>query len=145
MRNGMRRLARDCAVLMVIAAIPAALTWRRQVEHPGDSSGEQGPQAITVAHARELGSRVLWVDARTEDQFVAGHVPGATPLELGAWNRQLPAVVRLWQPGRMIVVYCDAETCDASRQVAAKLSEELQLHDVFFLEGGWAAWNGGIQ
>jgi 3-mercaptopyruvate sulfurtransferase SseA len=45
-----------------------------------------------------------------------------------------------WTPQVRVVVYCDGQGCDASRDVARRLQKELSLHKVFVLKGGWDAW-----
>jgi len=39
-----------------------------------------------------------------------------------------------------VVVYCNSQRCDASREVAVRLRHELQIDNVFVLQGGWNAW-----
>lgn len=137
--SGSAHRARDGALLLLIAVVPAVPTWWRM--HAEKVTAVRDPWLLTVQRAREMQYPILWIDARTPERFAAGHVPGAKPLELAEWNRQLPDVVAAWQPGTITVVYCDAEGCDASRDVAARLRQELHLPDVYFLEGGWEAWN----
>lgn len=139
--SGATHLARDCALLLLIALVPAIPTWWSV--HAENVGHVRDPWLITAQHARETRNRILWIDARTAERFAAGHVAGAKQLELAEWNRQLPDVVAAWRPGLMVVVYCDAAGCDASRDVAARLRQELHLPEVYFLEGGWEAWNAG--
>jgi rhodanese-related sulfurtransferase len=109
--------------------------------HAEKVTAARDPWLVTVEGAHEAKNPILWIDARNAERFAAGHIVAAKPLELADWNRQLPDVVSAWRPGTITVVYCDAEGCDASRDVAARLRQELHLPDVYFLEGGWEAWN----
>lgn len=136
--NTRKHLAWDCALLLLIAVVPAAPTWWRV--HAGKGVEARDPWSMRVDRARELRNGMLWIDARAADRFAAGHIPGAKPLELAEWNRQLPGIVGAWRPGLTVVVYCDAQGCDASREVATRLRRNLHLPQVFFLEGGWDAW-----
>jgi len=94
----------------------------------------------TVADLAQANSSILWVDARSEREFQAGHVPSAVLLNQEAWEELLPDFLALWQPGKMVVVYCDTEKCRASQEVAVRIRRELQIDDVFVLKNGWAAW-----
>ena len=94
----------------------------------------------TVADLAQANSSILWVDARSEREFQAGHVPSAVLLNQEAWEELLPDFLALWQPGKMVVVYCDTEKCRASQEVAVRSRRELQIDDIFVLKNGWAAW-----
>lgn len=95
---------------------------------------------MTVTEARRWGTTVMWIDARPADEFQAGHVPSALPLNTDEWDRLLPEVLNRWSPGRKLVVYCSKQTCGASREVARRLKDEAGLKNIFVLSGGWEAW-----
>ena len=95
---------------------------------------------VRVDQAREWGDSVIWIDARPDDQFARDHVPGAILLNEDRWNELLPQFLAVWSPGKKIVVYCSAQSCDLAREVAERLRKEAQIPDVFVLEGGWEAW-----
>ena len=97
---------------------------------------------VRVDQAREWGDSVIWIDARPEDQFARDHVPGATLLNEDRWNELLPQFLAVWSPGKKIVVYCSAQSCDLAREVAERLRKTTQppMENVFVLEGGWEAW-----
>ena len=60
---------------------------------------------VSVAQAQAWGEKVLWVDARPDDQFVAGHVPGAMQLNEDRWEELMHQVLGAWSPERKVVVY----------------------------------------
>jgi rhodanese-related sulfurtransferase len=95
---------------------------------------------ITVSQARSLTGAVMWIDARPEEEFAAGHIPGAKLLSAEQWDSLLPQVLNAWTPGQKLIVYCSKQTCGASHEVARRLREEADLENVFVLEGGWEAW-----
>ena len=82
----------------------------------------------------------VWVDARPDEEFGRDHVPGAFSLNEDRWNELLPQFLPNWSPGKKVVVYCSAESCNAARDVAKRLREEAQLKEVFVLQGGWEEW-----
>lgn len=79
----------------------------------------------------------IWVDARAEAAYDEKHFPGALHLNEDNWNSGLSELLEAWDPGRPIVVYCDGNGCATSRGLAMKLRKELNLDQVFWLEGGW--------
>ena len=95
---------------------------------------------VSVDQARQLGSTVIWVDARPDVDFARDHVPGAISLNEDRWNELLPQLLGAWSPEKKVVVYCSAQSCDLAREVAERLRKEAQLPDVFVLEGGWEGW-----
>ncbi len=88
-------------------------------------------------HPEQL--QVLWVDARSRVDYESGHIPGAILLNEDEWDRCLPALLAVWQPGQRIIVYCSDRGCRASESVARRL-KSIQLTPVFVLDGGWDAW-----
>ena len=82
----------------------------------------------------------MWLDARPDEEFAAGHIPGAKLLNAEHWDSLLPEVLNAWTPGQKVIVYCSKQSCDASHEVARRLREEANLKNVFVLEGGWEAW-----
>jgi rhodanese-related sulfurtransferase len=81
---------------------------------------------------------VLWIDARSEADFSAEHIPGAFSLNEKNWEDVLPSFFEVWKPSTPIIVYCDAG-CPASAKIAARL-EELGVDPVKIMEGGFQAW-----
>jgi rhodanese-related sulfurtransferase len=133
-------LARQAAVVAAVALFPAAgeaiyfrnnISWRSAIAPS---------ELVTVAQARAWGENVIWVDARPDDEFARDHVPGALSLNEDRWNELLPPFLAAWSPGKRVVIYCSAESCDLAREVAERLRKEAQISDVFVLEGGWEAW-----
>jgi rhodanese-related sulfurtransferase len=133
---------RQALLLLALAFLPAigeALYFRDRVswQSPVPSS-----QRATVEQAKNWGASVLWIDARSEEEFAREHYPNALLLNEDRFNEQLPKVLAVWSPGKRIVVYRGAKDCGASRAVARRLHDEAEIEDVFVLEGGWEALRG---
>ena len=137
-----RRLLRQTALLLAIAAVPAAISGVIQLEwrNGGVANEELLPGEIRAGTARIWGEKVLWVDARSRKRYELEHIPGAILLNEDEWERCVPEFLDAWSPDKTIVVYCDGGRCEASHAVAARLREELQLESVYVLKGGWDAW-----
>lgn len=85
-------------------------------------------------------SPVLWVDARSLEDYGVGKIPSAILLNEDHWDELLPGFLAAWQPGMRVVVYCSSQKCHASHEVAQRIRSEAGLGDVYILKGGWEAW-----
>jgi rhodanese-related sulfurtransferase len=133
-------LARQTLVVAALSLLPCvgqAIYFRDKVSW---RSPIPPSEMVSVDQARSWSGSVIWVDARPDDDFARDHVPGALSLNEDRWNELLPQFLAAWSPGKKVVVYCSAESCDLAREVADRLHKEAQVPDVFVLEGGWEAW-----
>jgi len=138
-----RRGLCEFIIIILLAALPAAVSGYLQLEWHGAQQPELQPDEVRAGTARMWGSHVLWVDARSHERYDAGHVNGAILLNEDHWEELVPAFLDAWDPEKTIVVYCDGGKCDASRAVATRLRDELKLESVYVLQGGWTAWQEG--
>lgn len=74
--------------------------------------------------------RILWIDARTADEFRRGHRAGAINLHMANWEEALPVLIDQWTPERPIIVYGDDARFMQIRQVARRLRRELDVKTV---------------
>jgi rhodanese-related sulfurtransferase len=123
--------------LAILPAIGEAIYFRDKVSW---RSPVPASEMVTVAQARAWADNAIWVDARPEEEFQRDHIPGAVLLNEDRWNELLPQFLPKWSPEKKVVVYCNAQSCNASREVAHRLRDEAQLKNVFVLEGGWEEW-----
>jgi len=133
-------LARQALVVAALSFLPGvgqAIYFRDKVSW---RSPIPPSEMVSVDQARSWGGNVIWVDARPDDEFARDHVPGALSLNEDRWNELLPQFLAAWSPGKKVVVYCSAQSCDLAREVTERLRKEAQVPDVFVLEGGWEAW-----
>ena len=136
----MKPLARQIALLLALAAIPAGASalvcWKRGqwdafIDH-----------SVPLSEIVAASQPVLWVDARSKVEYAVAHIPGALLLNEDDWDDLLPKVLETWQPGNVVVVYCSSQSCHTSEEVAQRLSKEVGLPGVQFLRGGWEARKG---
>ena len=133
-------LTRQALVLAALSLLPAvgeAIYFRGKISW---QSPIPPSEMVSVDQARAWGENVFWVDARPDADFGRDHVPGALSLNEDRWNELLPQFLAAWSPGKKVVVYCSAESCDLAREAAERLRKEAQIPDVFVLKGGWEAW-----
>ena len=97
---------------------------------------------VSVEVARGWGTNVIWIDARTEEEFERDHVPGAALLNEDRWHALLPPFLQeQWTPEKIIVVYCGADSCNRAGDVARRLREEAKLpNQIRVLKEGWEGW-----
>ena len=139
-----QKLARQAVLLLVLALLPAlaqALYFGNRISWQHPIRGDE----VSVAEARQWGKVAIWIDARPQEEFLAGHVPGALALNTQEWEQLLPQVLNRWAPDRKLVIYCSKQTCGASQEVARRLRDEAGLKNVFVLSGGWEAWQDSFQ
>jgi rhodanese-related sulfurtransferase len=134
------RAVREGLLLIALAFLPAigeGIYFRDKISW---QSPIPASELVTVDQARAWGDGAIWVDARPNEEFARDHVPGAFSLNEDQWNELLPQFLPNWSPGKKVVVYCSAESCNAAREVAKRLRDEAQLTEVFVLQGGWEGW-----
>jgi rhodanese-related sulfurtransferase len=131
---------REALILVALACLPAigeGIYFRDKISW---QSPIPASELVTVDQARAWGGGAIWLDARPDEEFARDHVPEAFSLNEDHWNELLPQFLPNWSPGKKVVVYCSAASCNAARDVAKRLRDEAQLKDVFVLQGGWEEW-----
>jgi len=131
---------RQALLLIALAFVPAigeAIYFRDKVSW---QSPDRSSEMVNLDQAQSWGANAIWVDARPDNEFEQGHVPGAIPLNEDRWNELLPTLLAQWSLEKKIVVYCSSQSCNASREVARRLRDEAGLKEVFVLRGGWEEW-----
>lgn len=83
----------------------------------------------------------IFVDARNEDDYRDGHIPGAHQLDHYYLELCLQDVLPICQNAEKIVVYCNGGNCDDSEYAA----QDLMTHGVdssklYIYSGGLTAW-----
>jgi rhodanese-related sulfurtransferase len=85
-----------------------------------------------------LRQRALFVDARHASDFNGGHIQGAVNIPLSEAQKN-HGILEGLPKGRLLVVYCDGESCNSSVELATLLyGSGFSNVKVFF--GGWSEW-----
>ena len=97
----------------------------------------------SVARAKELfdKGRVLFVDARSQNDYENGHIPGAISFPVGQFEKRIGSFLNRYPLEQPIVTYCSGRTCEDSHDLAQFLSD-VGFTDVrIFIDGfpGWEA------
>jgi rhodanese-related sulfurtransferase len=70
-------------------------------------------------------NQVVFIDARNDDEFQEGHIPGAHQFDHFHYEKFLPTIVPLCQAAQQIVVYCGGGDCELSEFAATMLANDL--------------------
>jgi rhodanese-related sulfurtransferase len=143
----MKQLNKSLIQAAILLVMGAAATWATQAWHPRapalyliQEPLRDDEVSMQVIQERWKG-QVLWIDARPQEQFDTGHVPGALLLNEQKFEEHLVGYLDTLQTNQKpIVVYCSAAKCDASRHVLERLKQLLPIENAFVLKGGWKAW-----
>ncbi|MBT8365244.1 MAG: rhodanese-like domain-containing protein [Deltaproteobacteria bacterium] len=96
-----------------------------------------------VTHAKALydTGNVLFVDARSIEDYYDGHIKGAVSLPVGQYDEQIDAFLELNDLDRPIVTYCSGRTCEDSHHLAQLLMERGYMNISVMIDGfpGWQA------
>ena len=90
---------------------------------------------ISVEEAKALMGKALFLDVRTKDEFIRGHIPGTEFLQRGllevAVSRKIP------DKETHIVVYCGSGVRSG---LATYTLKQMGYKNAENMQGGWNAW-----
>lgn len=83
----------------------------------------------------------VFIDARDDDHYQAGHLPGVLQLDYYYIDRYISAVLDACKIADRIVVYCNGGTCEDSELAVGYLMEKgIEPHRLFIYAGGFTMW-----
>lgn len=112
---------------------------------PGGTEEESAPAGrypvpVTLEEVRQLlDDRAVAIDARAEELYAEGHLPGALSLPVGRADALIDSVLRKVGKDAVIVTYCSGYGCPDSFDLGVRLLEA-GWRDVRVFEGGFPAW-----
>lgn len=109
---------------------------------PPDAPQRRPLAEIDVANAKDLVGKtgVLFIDARSSDEFVSGHIEGAINVPNHGGNERRLSLITV-DKGLRIVVYCINDGCSKARNLASAMRDD-GFQNVEVMLGGWEKWNG---
>jgi len=110
--------------------------------------GDHGFYEVTFSQAARLfrdpatqTGGFLFVDARDDDSFDAGHIPGALQIDHYFLEQYLPDVLPAAFSAEKVIVYCNGGKCEDSILVCNDLLDEgVEWENLLLFKGGWKAW-----
>jgi rhodanese-related sulfurtransferase len=100
-------------------------------------------QAEKLFHdPRARDQRIVFIDARDEDHYKDGHIPGAFALDPYYPDRQLETVLPVCVEAEQVVVYCTGGDCEDSDTDAILLRDAgVPNQRIFVYGGGFTEWS----
>ncbi len=83
---------------------------------------------------------VAFIDARHDEEYQAGHIPGAYQLDYYYKEKYLPPLLDLFRIAEQIVVYCNGGNCDDSELTATLLADIVPRERLLVYGGGMTEW-----
>ena len=85
---------------------------------------------------------VIFIDARNDDHYRAGHIPGAYQFDHFRPENYLTNVLQVCLTAEQIVFYCNGGECDDSLQAAVMLRDSVPIpkEKLFVYGGGITEW-----
>jgi rhodanese-related sulfurtransferase len=107
---------------------------------------KEGLQLVERAEAEKLyhdprlqQNLIMFIDARDEDDYQAGHIPGAFEFNPYHSDKYLASVLTPCQLAEQIIVYCTGGDCEDSQSAALFLRDAGVTNSKLFIYGGGIA------
>lgn len=106
-----------------------------------------GPGVLQLFHESHLKPGVIvFIDARDEEHYLGGHIPGAYEFDPYHPEKYFPDVMPVCRAAEQIVVYCHGGDCDDSQSAAHLLHEVgIPARKLFIYAGGITDWGNNRQ
>ncbi len=106
-----------------------------------------GHRAVQLFHDSHLKSgTIVFLDARDEEHYQAGHIPGAYEFDPYHPEKYFSDVWPVCQAADQIVVYCNGGDCDDSQTAALLLRDVGEAsRKLFIFGGGITEWTNNHQ
>jgi rhodanese-related sulfurtransferase len=111
---------------------PAAVNAPDGTNVIGDMSIEEAVRLFEKGAA-------LFVDARSEADYRAGHIKGAVNIPELDFENHIGSFLEKTAAETVLITYCEGDTCTLSKSLAEKLSLA-GFENVFHLKNGWGQW-----
>ena len=89
-----------------------------------------------------MGKSALFIDARSMDEYLKGHIPSARSLSWHDVDRRFIEVTEDISPDTLIITYCEGANCELSCDLALFLLD-MGFSNVRVLLDGWTEWKKG--
>jgi rhodanese-related sulfurtransferase len=101
-----------------------------------------GDQAVELFNdPRRLQNLVAFIDARHDEEYQAGHIPGAYQFDYYYYAKFLEKVVPAVQGAEQVIVYCAGGKCEDSLNAALLLIQFVPKTKLMVYTSGITDWN----
>ena len=127
------------------------LYGNNETEQIAEQTGDQPKhdyQTITFEELEEIFNdpdpetgAVVFVDARNDAAFEAGHIPGAIQCDRYYLEDYIEDVLDYAYDADQVIVYCNGGECEDSMYLCGELMEfDVPYESLYLYEGGWKEW-----
>ena len=95
--------------------------------------------SLEMAWEKYNSGEALFLDARSADDYSAGHIRGALNFPADDFESQLPQIFDLLIGDREVITYCGGEECHSSTDLADAL-RAAGCVKVWVFYSGWVSW-----
>lgn len=126
--------------------IPWVQDWSQQVESKATQKGIRIIPLAAVAD-RISASNVVFIDARTRDEYAKGHIQGAISVPFGNIDERYSVIANLIDSGMELIVYCSNRECDDALLLASELKKMGCSNIAIFIDGfdSWVSHGGEVE
>ena len=98
-------------------------------------------QIISVEKAYKffIEGRAKFIDNRTEEEYLAGHIKNAINIPAHSSMDELVRFAEESSPDRILITYCDGLECSDSKRMAA-IFMQIGFENVLIFFSGWDEW-----
>lgn len=160
------KLTRDYFPPIKLVPLPAATATNPAPTHASTNETAESESDSAIARLKSKGLQVvdfdevkkllrdpgfqqgsiIFIDARNDEEYRAGHIPGAYQLDYYYQDKYLGTVLPLCQTATNIVVYCNGGDCEFSEMTAIMLRDGgVPNEKLFVYSGGITEWDARKQ
>ena len=108
------------------------------IDELANSNTPSGIVEIDIDIAKDLYEQgTLFIDARAEEYFLDGHIPGAICSD--EFGELLDKIYSLDNLEKAFVVYCSDDDCGSSEELSYELYDQ-GFESIYLFKGGWKQW-----
>ena len=108
-----------------------------------DGTAAGGDDAVRIVSIEETQAGIqrgcVLLDARTEQEYLDGHIPGAVLFDYYELGRYIQEVLPSISTDQEIIIYCTGPECDDSELLSRELYI-LGYRNLYVFKGGYEAW-----
>ncbi len=113
--------------------------WSPEAQLHASPSDDNLIVSMEEAQVLYFSEQAVFVDARPDEAYEAGHIKGARSLPWEAFEDRFSETMADVPIELPIIVYCDGEGCGLSKELTFGLLEK-GYKDVRVLVNGWSLW-----
>ncbi|MBN2163742.1 MAG: rhodanese-like domain-containing protein [Pontiellaceae bacterium] len=126
--------------------IPWVQDWSHQVE---SRAKDLRIRVVPFSGAKKLHAdeEALFVDARSETDYTAGHIPDAVSLPFEALDEHFEQIMEWTDSDQELVVYCSNRECDDALLLSAELKSMGVSNLTLFIDGfdSWKTFGEAVE